>query len=186
MLDPAFRPAAELARSLRLREIGCRELLEHQLTRVAAINPSLNAIVTLAEDTARKRADELDAELARGIVRGSLHGLPITIKDSIESAGIRTTCGARVYSDHIPKANAPALQRLIDAGANVFGKTNTPAFANDVQTYNALFGATLNPWDRARTAGGRLVGRRRCGGRRRIVGVRTRQRHRRLDPDSCA
>lgn len=154
MPDIAFRSALELAVAIRNREIGSRELLEHYLKRVEQYNPQVNAIVTLDAERARKRADEADAALARGEYWGPLHGLPMTIKDTIETAGLRTTAGAPVHADHIPTRDAPTVARLKAAGAVVFGKTNTPVFAMDGQSYNPLFGVTNNPWDLTRSPGG--------------------------------
>jgi amidase len=152
--DIAFRSALELAIAIRNREIGSRELLEHYLKRVEQYNPQINAIVTLDAERARKRADEADAALARGEYWGPLHGLPMTIKDTIETAGLRTTAGAPVHADHVPTRDAPTVARLKAAGAVVFGKTNTPVFAMDGQSYNPLFGVTNNPWDLTRSPGG--------------------------------
>lgn len=154
MTEFAFQSATQLAAALRARTIGSRELLEHYLARVERLNPKINAVVTLDVDRARRRADEMDAALARGESRGPLHGLPITIKDSIETAGIRTTSGAEIYAQHVPAEDAPAVSRLLAAGAVVFGKTNLPTFAMDCQTYNPLFGTTNNPWDVTRAPGG--------------------------------
>ena len=94
MTDIAFRSACDLITAIRKRELSSRELLEHYLKRVERYNPQINAVVTLDVERARKRADTADAALARGEVFGPLHGLPVTIKDTIETAGIRTTAGA--------------------------------------------------------------------------------------------
>jgi amidase len=152
--DIAHRTALDLAAAIRRREIGSRELLEHLLARVERLNPKLNAVVTLEADRARLYADEADRALARGEVRGPLHGLPMTIKDTFETAEIRTTAGARALSSHVPSRDATAVARLVGAGAIVFGKTNVPLFAGDLQSYNAIFGTTNNPWDAARSPGG--------------------------------
>ena len=154
MNEPAQRSATELAAALARREIGSRELLERYLERIGRLNPALNAVVTLDPERARAAADAADAAAARGELKGPLHGLPVTIKDTLETAGMRTTAGAKAYAEHMPKQNAAAVQRLVDAGAIVFGKTNTPLFAGDTQTYNDIFGVTNNPWDPARTPGG--------------------------------
>ncbi|MBL8485986.1 MAG: amidase [Rhodocyclaceae bacterium] len=154
MDDLPFRSASELAAALRDRTVGCRELLERHLERVEALNPAINAVVTLDAERARRRADEADGALARGEAWGPLHGLPMTLKDSWETAGLRTTSGAPEFAGHVPAADAPAARRLIDAGAIVFGKTNLPAHAADLQSHNPLFGTTVNPWDPARTCGG--------------------------------
>jgi amidase len=149
-----FSPATELLGGLRAGEVSSRELLETCLVRVVRLNPGLNAVVTLDAAGARSRADAADAQRAGKGAVGVLHGLPATIKDSFETAGLRTTCGAPVYSKNIPGTNADAVQRLEDAGSFVFGKTNVPIHAGDLQSYNVLFGATNNPWDAARTCGG--------------------------------
>jgi amidase len=105
-------------------------------------------------ERARKHAEAADAALARGEVRGPLHGVPMTIKDTIETLGLRTTAGAPIHSEHIPRHDAPAVARLRTAGAVIFGKTNVPVFAMDGQSYNPIFGTTNNPWDVTRAPGG--------------------------------
>jgi amidase len=154
MTDIAFRSAVHLAAAIRAKEISSRELLEHYLQRVERLNAKINAVVTLAVERARQRADAADAALARGEVWGPLHGVPMTIKDAIETAGIRTTGGAPAFAQHVPGTDAPAVSRLIAAGAVVFGKTNLPVLSMDVQAYNPLFGTTNNPWDVSRAPGG--------------------------------
>ena len=149
-----FSPATELLGGLRAGEVSSRELLETCLVRVERLNPGLNAVVTLDAAGARSRADAADARRAGMGAVGALHGLPATIKDSFETTGMRTTSGAPVYAKHVPGTNAEAVQRLEDAGSLVFGKTNVPIHAGDLQSYNVLFGATNNPWDAARTCGG--------------------------------
>ncbi len=135
MSDIAFRSAIELAAAIRAREISSRELLEYYLQRVERFNPTINAVVTLDVERARTRADAADAALARAAALGPLHGVPMTIKDCIETAGIRTTSGADQYSAHVPTVDAPAVSRLLAAGAVVFGKTNLPTLAMDGQTF---------------------------------------------------
>jgi amidase len=154
MTDLPFRSATELTRALAAREISSRELLELYLTRVEKLDPQLGAVVTLDVARALERADQADAALARGERWGPLHGLPMTVKDCWDTAGLRTTCGVESLRDRVPETNAVAVQRLIDAGAIVFGKTNTPRWTLDWQTYNNLFGITRNPWDPERTSGG--------------------------------
>jgi amidase len=149
-----FRSASELAESLRRREVSSRELLELYLARIEKHNPALNAVVTLDVERARKRAAEADAALARGESWGPLHGIPMTIKDSFETAGVRTTAGAPIFANHVPATDADAVKRLRDAGAVIFGKTNLPVMASDLQSYNPVFGTTNNPWDTSRTPGG--------------------------------
>lgn len=154
MTDLGFHAASELAALIRRREMSSRELLDHYVARIERYNPRLNAVVTLDVERARARADAADAALARGETWGPLHGLPITIKDTIETAGLRTTAGSPDLADRVPAADAPAVRRLVDAGAVVFGKSNAPLMAGDWQTYNAVFGTTNNPWDTARAPGG--------------------------------
>lgn len=154
MPDIAFRSALELVVAIRNREISSRELLDHYLERSERHNPAINAIVTLDVEGARTRADEADAALARGEPWGPLHGLPMTVKDTLETAGVRTTAGAPIHREHVPTRDALAVARLKAAGAIIFGKTNTPVFAGDVQTYNPIFGTTNNPWDVTRSPGG--------------------------------
>jgi amidase len=149
-----LHPAHELAAVVRRREISSRELLDHYLDRIAALNPALNAVVTLDADQARARAAELDELAARGSFVGPLHGLPVTIKDSLATAGLRSTSGAAELKDHVPTTDAAAVASIKRAGAIVFGKTNLPAWSRDVQTRNDMFGTTNNPWDVSRTSGG--------------------------------
>ena len=153
MPDIALQPAHELAAAIQRRELSSRELLEHYLARVQRLNPPLNAVVTLDADVARRAADAADAALARGEIIGPLHGVPMTIKDTYQTAGMRTTCGLKAW-DHVPEHDAEAVRRLRGAGAVIFGKTNTPALAGDWQTFNPIFGTTNNPWDTTRTTGG--------------------------------
>ena len=153
MSDIALQPAHALAEAIRRREVSSRELLEHYLARVERLNPPLNAVVTVDADGARLAADAADASLARGEPAGRLHGVPMTIKDTYQTAGVRTTCGLAAW-DHVPEHDAEAVRRLRGAGAVIFGKTNTPTLAGDWQTYNPIFGTTNNPWDTARTTGG--------------------------------
>lgn len=149
-----LQDATALAAAIRARKVSSVELLDLQLKRRERLHPQLNAVVTLDVERARERARALDAQLARGEISGPLHGLPVSIKDAFETTGMRTTSGAREWSAHVPAQNAPAVQRLVDAGAVVFGKSNVPAYCVDVQTFNELFGTTRNPWDPERTPGG--------------------------------
>lgn len=154
MTETAFQSAKDLTAALRDKQISSTELLELYLGRVEKLNPRLNAVVTLDEERARRRAREADDALARGEVWGPLHGLPMTVKDAFETAGLRTTSGAPDYADHVPETDADAVTRLRDAGAVIFGKTNMPAHGADYQTFNDVFGCTNNPWDQERTPGG--------------------------------
>ena len=154
MSEIAFRSAHELARAVREREVSCRELVEGYLSRIAALNPMVNAVVTLDAEGARRRAAEADEALARGELWGPLHGVPVTVKDSLETAGMRTTCGVRELADHVPDRDAVAVARLRSAGAVLLGKTNLPPWTMDVHTVNDVFGCTNNPWDLTRSPGG--------------------------------
>ena len=151
--DLAFESATALTARLRSREISSCELLRHYRARIERFNPAVNAVVTL-DERAFEQAAAADAALARGESWGPLHGLPITIKDSLETAGLRTTAGAPEYAAHVPARDADAVARLRAAGAIVFGKTNLPAYAADCQTFNPIFGTTRNPWNLERAVGG--------------------------------
>lgn len=153
-MDLCLEPAHRLAAQLRERQITAVELLERYRQRIERLNPALNAIIASDFDAARERARAADAATARGESWGPLHGVPMTIKDSLEYAGLPTVCGAPGLAGHRPKASAPAVQRLVDAGAIVIGKTNVPMYAGDVQTFNKVFGTTKNPWNPERTPGG--------------------------------
>ena len=153
-MDIALRPASELAAMIRTREISSRELLDHYLERVERFNPQLNAVVTLDVERARRRAGEADEALMRGESWGPLHGLPMTIKELFETQGFRWTAGDPQFAERVAEVNAPAVGRLIAAGAVVFGTTNSPLNGMDVQTYNDVFGTTNNPWDLERAPGG--------------------------------
>ncbi len=111
MSDIALQPAHALAEAIRRREVSSRELLEHYLARVDRLNPPLNAVVTLDAEGARRAADAADASLARGETAGPLHGVPMTIKDTYQTAGMRTTCGLPAW-DHVPDRDAEAVRRL--------------------------------------------------------------------------
>src|SRR4051795_3794675 len=150
----ATRSASELAAGIRAKEWSSRELLELYLDRIDRLDGPVNAVVTLDTDRARIAADAADAALARGDAVRPLHGLPITIKDAIETEGIRSTGGAVELRDYVPSADAPAVTRLKRAGAVVFGKTNLPRWSGDMQAYNEMFGTTNNPWALDRTPGG--------------------------------
>jgi amidase len=150
---PATQTATELTRALRRREVSSRELLACYRERIDQLNPTVNAVVTL-DETAFDRAAAADDALAHGESWGPLHGLPITIKDALETAGLRTTAGAPEWAHHVPVRDADAVARLRAAGAVVIGKTNLPAYAADSQTFNTIFGTTNNPWNTDRAVGG--------------------------------
>lgn len=146
--------ATELAAAIRRREVGSVELLDLYLDRIDRLDGAIGAVVTLDVDRARAACAAADDALARGDDVGPLHGLPITVKDAIETAGIRSTGGAVELTDHVPSADAPVVARVKAAGAIVFGKTNLPRWSGDLQSYNEIFGTTSNPWDTSRVPGG--------------------------------
>ncbi len=146
--------AGELARAIRSKSVSSTELLEIELARIQRYDTDLNAVVTVDAEGARRGARAADDAVMRGDALGPLHGLPITIKDALETAGMRSTGGATELRDHIPAHDAPAVGRVKEAGAIVFAKTNVPKWSGDSQTHNELFGVTRNPWDLTRSPGG--------------------------------
>jgi amidase len=158
MQELLFLPAHRLAALVRAREVSARELLEAHLAQVARHNPRLNALVTLDEERARARALEADEALARGESWGPLHGVPITIKDSFMTAGVRTTSSYKRLAHHVPTHDATVVARLKKAGGILLGKTNLPTLTLDLQTSGHLFGRASNPWDETRTPGGSTGG----------------------------
>ena len=154
MTELHWLSATDLAARIRAKEVSSREALDHFLARVARLDGPINSVVTIDAERARAEADAADAALARGDVLGPLHGLPMTVKDSFATAGMRTTSGAPELTDHIPTVDAAPVAALRRAGAVIFGKTNLPIYAGDLQSYNEIFGTTNNPYDLSRTPGG--------------------------------
>jgi amidase len=152
--DPTFASAVELLRLYRARRLSPLEVMQATLARIDAVNPSVNAIVTLDRDGALREARRATAATRRRGTLPPLHGLPVGIKDVTPTRGLRTTFGSTLFADHVPDADALVVQRLRAAGAIVIGKTNTPEFAFGPNTVNQVFGATRNPWNLALTAGG--------------------------------
>lgn len=152
--DLCFLTATELARRIRARELSAREAMEAHLAQIERVNPVVNAIVTLLPERALAGAAAADAALARGEPLGPLHGLPIAHKDLKDTRGIRTTHGSPIYRDNVPEQDALLVERLRAAGAIAIGKTNVPEFGAGSQTFNPVFGATLNPYDLTKTCGG--------------------------------
>lgn len=146
--------ASQLAGALAEGRIGSRELLEHYLARIGQRNAPVNAVIALDAEQARRRADEADAATRRGERWGPLHGLPMTLKDTWEVPGMPCTAGAPQFRDHRPQRPAAVVQRLQQAGAIIFGKTNVPYKALDIQTDNPVHGLTRNPWALGLTTGG--------------------------------
>jgi amidase len=153
-MDVTLRSAREQARLIREGEMSARELLDAVLDRYQRHNPAVNAVVVTRIDQARERAAEADAALARGDVWGPLHGVPMTVKEVFDWVGTPSTWGWPELADYRPDHNAVAVDRLLAAGAVIYGKTNVPIHLSDWQSYNDIHGATNNPWDLSRTPGG--------------------------------
>jgi amidase len=154
MVDELWsRSATWLAGAIAARDVSSVEAVDACLARIEAVNPRLNAVVRLADD-ARVRAAAADAELARGSRMGPLHGVPFTIKDSLDTAGLVTTAGTVGWRDRVPDRDATVVARLRAAGGILLGKTNTPEFTWANETDNDVYGRTSNPYDLARTTGG--------------------------------
>ena len=154
MTELCYRSAVELAALLRSREISARELLAAHLDRIERTNGAVNAIVTFCTDRAMAEAKAADEALAHGVDVGPLHGLPFGVKDTHATAGIRTTQGSPLFADFVPDSDELLVTRERAAGAIVVGKTNVPEFAAGSHTVNPVFGATYNPYDLTRSAGG--------------------------------
>ncbi|MEL7430287.1 MAG: amidase [Pseudomonadota bacterium] len=152
MMDPLLEMGAlELSRAIENGETSCAAIMEHTLDRIDAVNPDVNAIISLRDregllDEARN-ADKSER-------RSALQGLPIAIKDLAETKGLRTTHGSPIFADHVPEADALAVKRLRDSGLIFIGKTNTPEFGLGSHSYNPVSGVTRNPYDLTKTAGG--------------------------------
>lgn len=152
--DLTRKSAVELASLIANRSISPVEVLDAHLDVIARVNPKLNAIVTLADASARAVAKNAEAAVMRGDHLGALHGLPVVIKDITPTAGIRTTYGSPRFKDHVPTEDAEVVRRLKIAGAVILGKTNTPEFAAGANTFNEVFGVTRNPWNSALSPSG--------------------------------
>jgi amidase len=149
-----YLSAVDLASRIRRRQVSAREVMAAHLRRIEAVNPKVNAIVTLVAERAMADAARADEMTARGGTLGPLHGLPVAHKDLVETAGIRTTRGSPFYRDTVPTRDALLVTRIRAAGAVTLGKTNTPEFGSGSQTFNTIFGATRNPYDPSKTCGG--------------------------------
>lgn len=154
MADFAYLSATHLIAAIKEKKISAVELLELYIDRINRLNPRINAVVATDFENARTRAKKADDALMRGECWGPLHGLPMTIKDSIEVSAMPCTSGSPKLKDHMPARNADVVEPLLDAGAVIFGKTNLPLFAQDFQSYNDVYGQTNNPWDVSRVPGG--------------------------------
>lgn len=154
MTQLAFKSAVDLAKAIASGETSSLDLLNLYLARVEQHNPALNAVVALRSEEARREAGDADAALRKGERRGPLHGVPMTVKESFDVAGLPTTWGVKKLKDNIAAEDALAVRRLRKAGAIVFGKTNVPYLLSDWQSYNPIYGTTNNPWDVTRSPGG--------------------------------
>ncbi|GAA2634158.1 amidase [Streptomyces vastus] len=152
--DLCFWTATELAAAIRRRDVSAREAVTAHLEQIERINPAVNAIVTLVPERALEQAAEADARLAAGADVGPLHGLPVAHKDLHDTAGIRTTYGSPLFADRVPDRDHLVVERLRRAGAITIGKTNVPELGMGSHTVNPVFGATHNPYDPFRSAGG--------------------------------
>ncbi|MGE5242893.1 MAG: amidase [Betaproteobacteria bacterium] len=146
--------AVDMARALRAKRLSAREVMAAHLERIERVNPAVNAIVTLVADRAMAAAGAADERLARGDAVGPLHGLPVAHKDLHRTAGIRTTFGSPIFERFVPGEDSLIVERARNAGAITVGKTNTPEFGAGSQTFNPVFGRTLNPYDLTKTCGG--------------------------------
>ncbi|MEU7854816.1 amidase [Nonomuraea sp. NPDC049141] len=150
MTAPHYLTATEMAHLVKTRQVSAVELVQAHLDRIEQTNPQVNAIVTLVAEQALDAAEAADA----GEATGPLHGVPVAHKDLVDTKGIRTTYGSPLYADHVPDKDDVIVERLRAAGAILVGKTNTPEFGTGSHTVNEVFGATRNPYDLTRSAGG--------------------------------
>jgi amidase len=147
MSDLVFLPAHTLAKGIRERTFSSVEVLQAHLKQVNQHNAKLNAIVTLDEENALQKARAADSALASGELWGELHGVPVTIKDYLETANLRTTASYKPHANYIPQEDATVVRRLRAAGAIILGKTNLPKLSQGFQTDGKLFGRANNPWN---------------------------------------
>ncbi len=144
----------EARRALRSRQISCVELTNRCLDQISKLNPRLNAFITVTAATARHQAEALDAELAQGIDRGPLHGIPMAHKDLVSTKGVLTTSGSKLFRENIPGTDAPVAKKLTDAGSVMVGKTGLHELAYGITSDNPHYGTIRNPCDPARIPGG--------------------------------
>ncbi len=149
-----YLTAREIRDRIRNRDLSAVEVMEAHLAQIEKVNPTVNAIVTLHPDLAIEGAKAADEAISNGDDLGPLHGLPTAVKDLTLTKGIRTTFGSPIYKDNVPEKDAIIVERIKKAGAIIIGKTNTPEFGAGSNTFNPVFGATLNPYDTSKTCGG--------------------------------
>ena len=155
MYETLFQSATDAAQAVRRKELSSRELTEMLLARIEAANPTLNAVVELRREAALREALAADEAIARGDTTGPLHGVPMTIKDAFNVAGLHTTWGNPAFKDFVADSDSMVARRLKQAGAIIVGKTNVAFMLGDFgQAANELYGVTNNPWDTTRTPGG--------------------------------
>src|SRR5690606_37245760 len=154
MNDLHWWSAVDLAAAIRGREVSSTEALEHLVARIERLDGPINAVVQWDLDRARAAAAEADRAVARGDELGPFHGVPMTVKDSFQTAGCITTSGAPELADFVPADDAWPVAKMRAAGAIPFAKTNLPIFAGDIQSFNDVYGTTNNPHDVSRTCGG--------------------------------
>jgi len=152
--DICFMSAFEMREKIKSQELSSIEITETIIERIEKINPIINAYCTPTFELARETAKKADEAVKRSNTLGLLHGIPTSIKDLMQTKGIRTTFGSKLYEDFIPEQDDVAVQRLIASGCVILGKTNTPEFGAIALTNNKIFGETKNPWDIERNSGG--------------------------------
>ena len=152
--DPIRTDALTLARQIRTKEISPVEVVAATLRRIEALQPTVNAFITVTADEARDAARRAEAAVMAGHRLGPLHGVPFSVKDLLFTTGVRTTMGSLIFADQVPVVDAVPVRRLREAGAILIGKTTTPEFGHKPLTDSPLFGATRNPWNLKMTAGG--------------------------------
>jgi len=153
-MDLVFSSTVDLAAAIAVRKISAVEALDAHLAQIDQYNAAVNAVISLDREGARKRAEKADAALARGAALGPLHGVPFTLKDTHETAGMKTTVGFPPFADYVARWDSPVVARLKAAGGVLMAKTNVATMLSDWQSNNPLFGRTSNPWNLSRTAGG--------------------------------
>ena len=154
MSELIYASAAAIAKAIRTQEVSSREMAEAYVQRIEQVNPKLNAVVQMNVESALLQAQQADDELADGHVRGPLHGVPMTIKDNLDTADMVTTGGTKGRIGFVPEQDATVVSRLREAGAILLGKTNTPELTLAFETDNLIYGRTNNPYDLSRTSGG--------------------------------
>src|SRR2546425_5503678 len=154
MDELVYTSATSLAQAIRGKLVSSQEVVEAYIHRIEAVNPQLNAIVQLTAEAALAQAREADAAQARGEIKGPLHGVPITIKDSFDTEGVISTAGTKGRASYVPQQDATAVARMRAAGAILLGKTNLPELSLAYESDNLVYGRTNNPYDLSRTPGG--------------------------------